>query len=54
VQFNGKTFNVITKPDDKRIYISTPWGDGNNETTFVLYPIMKEGDFYRIEIEVMV
>ena len=54
VQFNGKTFNVITKPDDKRIYISTPWGDGNNETKFVLYPIMKEGDFYRIEIEVMV
>ena len=52
VQFNGKTFNVITKPDDKRLYITNPWGDGNYETQFALYPITKEGDFYRIEIEV--
>ena len=52
VQFNGKTFNVITKPDDKRLYITNPWGDGNYETQFAVYPITKEGDFYRIEIEV--
>lgn len=54
VQFNGKTFNVTTKPDDKRIYLTTPRGDGSFDTHFALFPIVQEGDFYRIEIDVYV
>ena len=54
VQFNGKTFNVITKPNDKCLYLATPWGGDEFETHFVLYPPVKEGDFYRIEITVYV
>jgi hypothetical protein len=52
VLFNGKTFNVVTKPDDKRLYLTTPWGNGKNETRFAIFPPVEVGDFYYVEVEI--
>lgn len=52
VKFNGKTFNVVTKADDKRLYLTTPWGNGKTETHFAIFPPVEVGDFYYVEVEI--
>ena len=51
IDIDGNTYYIHPK-DDGQIYIETPYGDDDFNTHFVLYRPEKNGDFYRISVEV--
>lgn len=51
IDMDGTTYYIHPK-DDGQIYIETPYGDGDFNTHFALSRPEKNGDFYRISVEV--
>ncbi len=54
ISYNGKTYLVQTKADDKYLYLATPWGCDEYENHFAVCPPVKDKDYYKIEIELCV
>ena len=54
IDIDGTTYYIHEKQDDKYypIHIQTPYGDDEFETHFALSRPEKNGDFYRISVEV--
>ena len=55
-EFEGKTYYIHPKKVDgiKYLYIETPYGQGDYETRYVIYPLKQRNGFCEMEVEVYV
>ena len=53
VEYEGETYFVHQNPDDRALYLDTPYGDDGEDfaTQYALYPPVLEDGFYKIAVE---